>query len=781
VADTKGERRILALLALLFFLSGASALVYQSLWLRLLGLIFGVTIYAASTVWATFMAGLAVGNVIAGRFADRARRPMLWFGVAEVAVGLTALTTPWLLDALQSAYRNIYDLIPHSLFVVTAIRLTISFVVLIVPTALMGMTLPLVIRSSTSRIATIGKNVSVLYGANTAGAIAGTLAAGFYLIPHLGVHLTFVAAAAINIAVGLAAIALERSHILSEDRQTISMNEGAAEPVGPHITPVQRSLVLVAFAVSGFVSLALEVIWFRALSLFMQPTVYSFSVMLATVLAGIAFGSWAIGPRIDRPAPWVGILGMLEVAIGVAAVLSFQPLVRLLDVERVVRPFLPPVIPAYAVYPVAASALAILPTTIVMGLAFPIGLRLWAVGAQSAGANVGRRVGAFYAVNLTASIAGSLLAGFALLPLFGSRNSLIATSALSLGVGFLLLLRSELSMRLRWAACAIGLLAFGFGAAYSPQAFEEFAIQRYPGQHVTWYEEGIQSTVLVHEESGGKRILTVNGAHQADTDFRTVRAHRIIGTLPMALHPDPHDALVIGLGGGATAGAVSRYPQVHVDVVELSGAVVRGARLFDEANDHLLERPNVTLRVDDGRNFLMLTASRYDVVTGDIIQPITAGSASLYSIEYFDLIRRALRPGAVVMQWVSDASDAEYRLIARTFLTAFPNATAWNGGTLLIGTVGPLKVHRQDFERKLQSPDFSAELRDVGMATFDDLLQLFAAGPDALRQFLGDGEILTDDRPLTEYFLNLPDRRPADLAPLQKAGADVREIVDEQR
>jgi spermidine synthase len=253
----------------------------------------------------------------------------------------------------------------------------------------------------------------------------------------------------------------------------------------------------------------------------------------------------------------------------------------------------------------------------------------------------------------------------------------------------------------------------------------------------------------------------------------------MIGALPMAVHPNPRRALVIGLGGGVTAGAVSLYDGVHVDVVELSGAVVRGARFFSDVNEEVLSRPNVHVRIDDGRNFLMLTSSRYDVVTADIIQPITAGSGNLYSEEYFRLIRGVLNPGGVVLQWVMADSDAAYRLTARTFLRAFPHATAWAGGGLLIGTVEPLELRRRDFESKLLRPHFARALRDLNVTTFEDLSTLYTAGPDALREFDGDGDILTDDRPLLEYFLSLPRGSPPDLPALRRLGGGVLEVVKE--
>jgi spermidine synthase len=775
------DRRVLLIVSILFFGSGASALIYQILWLRLIGLVFGVTVYAASTVWASFMAGLALGSFIAGRFADHVRRPLAWFGATEILIGITALATPAVLKGLQHAYTSAYSSFPLSFPAITAIRFAMALTALIVPTALMGMTLPLVVKSSASRIAVVGEHIGVLYGTNTAGAIAGTLAAGLYLIPRFGIHGTFVTAAAINFVVGALAIALSAARFeTGGDRRISSMpEEPVLRPVA-FATPTQRRLVLAVFTLSGFTSLALEVIWFRVLTLFMQPTVYSFAVMLATLLAGIAIGSWIISSRVDRAAPWVGLLAALEMAIGIVSVLSFRPLVGLLTVEKLLYPLVRHIVPPYAVYPLAGAVLAVLPTAILLGIAFPIGVRLWTVRAPSSGDEVAERIGVFYSMNVAASIVGSLAGGFVLLPLFGSRTSLLIVGALSFGMGLLLLAASELSTRARMVAAGVGFCTFCLVSFRPPEAFEQFVIQRYPGQRIVWHEEGVQATVLVHQaRNDAERMLTINGAHQAATNAGTLRAHRMIGALPMAVHPNPRRALVIGLGGGVTAGAVSLYDGVHVDVVELSEAVVRGAQFFSDVNEGVLSRPNVNVRIDDGRNFLMLTSSRYDVVTADIIQPIIAGSGNLYSEEYFRLIRGVLNPGGVVLQWVMADSDAAYRLTTRTFLRAFPHATAWAGGGLLIGTVEPLELRRRDFESKLLRPNFAHAMRALNVTTFDDLLKMYTAGPDALRAFVGNGPILTDDRPLIEYFLSLPRGSPPDLSALRRLGGGVLEVVKE--
>ena len=387
----------------------------------------------------------------------------------------------------------------------------------------------------------------------------------------------------------------------------------------------------------------------------------------------------------------------------------------------------------------------------------------------------GSRVGTFYSLNVTGAILGSLAAGFVLLPRLGSLRTLIALAALSLLSALALLAVAQAKPVVRAVTGAVLTVLFVAAARVTPDPFDAFLAQRYPGQHIVWQREAVQATVSVHQERGGTYTLNVSGNHQASTSGATPRVHQRIGNLPMAVHPDARQALVIGLGGGATAGALSEHTGVNVDVVELSREVTQAADLFfGPINFGVLRKPTVRLHVDDGRNFLLLTNSRYDVITADVILPIHAGSGNLYSEEYFRLARRALKPGGLVVQWVA-GTEAEYKTIARTFLSVFPETTLWGDGTLMLGSVEPLRLRQQDFDWKLQVPARRNMIAMLGVHSFEDLLKLYRAGPQELRQFVGDGPILTDDRPLVEYFLSLPRDRDADLRGLQ---GDVTRILN---
>lgn len=742
-------------LAVLFFLSGASALVYQVVWLRMLSLVFGVTVYAASTVLASFMAGLAIGSAAAGQIVDRVRRPLAWFGAAELLIALTAILSPFAFELIGSLYVTLAGR-STSPAVLTLARVVCSSIVLLPPTVLMGATLPLVLQSSFVESSFLGARLSLLYGINTAGAIAGALLAGFVLIGVVGLTRTLLFAAVLNLVVGATAILLSR-HAAAARSPAIgeALNvENQADPTTPRTSRDPLNLLVPSiFFISGFTSLALEIVWFRTLVLYFPATTYAFTAMLATVLAGIALGSLSISPWLRRRQPSFELFGLLHGGIAVATLAGFVGLAATYTGSGTFGDL------------VTGAVLTILPAGFLMGAAFPVGCRLWRHSAEESG----RRVGALYSINLAGAILGCIVAGFGLLPRLGSASSLRVLACTSAAAGMLVLLVAA-RRRPRVAVPLVLALAvsLGFLVRDLPDPFVTGLMKRYrDAGRIFMRHEGVQTTVSVHVRELGSRQLYLDGLHQASDGRDVVLLHRQIGHLPVLLHPRPTRALVIGLGGGATAGAVSLHAGLTVDVVELAPGAVWAAEWFTHINEDVLRRPNVRVTIDDARNYLMLGRGRYDVITADIIQPTHAGAGLLYSQEYFALARSALNEGGLMVQWVGPRSDTHYRLIARTFQRVFPETTVWRQGSLLVGSVRPLVVDREALAERLARAGAGDALSSVGFGGADAMLEHFTAGPEALRRFLGHGPVLTDDRPRLEYYLSLPnDNQPVDLSKL---------------
>ena len=752
----------LALLLALFFCSGACGLTYQVLWLRMLALVFGVTVYAASTVLAAFMTGLAVGSLLAGPLLRRVGRPLLVFGVAEILVGVSALATPFELDAAAFLYERLHGAASDRLGVLTLARFLTSFVVLLLPTALMGLTLPVLSASRAVRTSRLGARLGALYAINTLGAMTGAMATGLLLIGALGIRNCFLLAAAINVTVGAVALLMGGS-----DRGTeVVTPMGADVPVAEPPPRARRGVLGAVIALSGLASLALEVVWFRMLVQFLDATTYAFTTMLATVLAGIATGGALASRLLGRERDWTLPLSVLFHATGLAVIASAAFLSSsYVAGARMAAPF-------------AASACAIFPAALLMGVTFPIALRAALRAADVSGAvATARRIGELYALNVGGAVAGAILGGFVLIPWLGTRDALIAGAALYVAAACTLGLGLAPSRRVAIAAAG-GVGLFTVMAAYVPDPFAAAFERRYGREtRELLRDEGAQTAVSVRAGESG-RVLYLDGIHQADDTPEVVRLHRVIGHLPMVLHPSPADALVVGLGGGATAGAVSRYPGVRVQVVELSEGVRRAASLFAHVSYDVLRQPGVRLRVDDGRNFLLLSGERFDVVTADIIRPQHAGAGHLYSREYFALVRRALREDGIALQWIGHRSGNQYRLIMRTFLDVFPEATLWYDGTLMAGSLRPLRIRASSLESRRAAPETRAALDEIGLSDFGALARWYTAGPREMRALVGEGPILTDDRPLVEYYRSLPRRDPpVDLSTLH---GDVRVLLEER-
>jgi spermidine synthase len=743
---------LIPLLVVLLLMSGICGLVYQVLWLRLLSLTFGVTVHAAAIVLASFMGGLALGSLLAGRLADRSTAPLQLFGIVEVSIGLCAVASPVVLSVLHSAFVSAAPYLPESLVLGSFIRIVLSFLVLLVPTALMGATMPLVIKSSLARMEGLGARVGLLYAANTGGAIAGALLAGFYLIPRLGLSRGFLFAAAINLLVGVIAIVASRwlpKAVVGADQ------DAPGVPSTPQASNRAALVVLVVAGVSGFASLALEVVWFRVLTIFLGPTSYTFTVMLATVLAGIALGSACAAPLLRwRRLDWMQALAVLQFA---GAALILGSFTGILVPEQAPLWLQRALISAgidFAMAAVAMSLTVVLPASLFFGLSFPIGLRLWA-GADGHDRDTGRRVGLFYSVNVGGGILGSLAAGFLLLPLLGSRDTLVVLAAMYVGAGMALQLACAPRRPLWTGLMTAGLLALVLQARGVPDPLEIIQRRIYAGRPVVWQDEGMQTTVAV---VGGtkSRVLFLDGRHQANDSPGMTFIHRRIGLLPVVLHEHPQRALVVGLGGGATPGAISQYPGISVDVIELSEGVVDAAAYFGHINFDIRQNPNVHIRLDDGRNFLQRVRTPYDVITADAIIPRHAGANSLNSVEYFRLVHAALAPQGVALHWNGGATEPEHQLILRAFVAAFPHTTLWGDGSLMVGTLEPLTVSRSRIESLLNAPDTRALLGLMNVQSFDHLERMFRASTADIHAYLGDGSPLSDDRPLLEYFQSLP-------------------------
>ncbi len=649
---------------------------------------------------------------------------------------------------------------PESLGVLTIARLVCSFAILAIPTTMMGITLPLLTAAVSQRTGSAGTSVSLLYAMNTLGAMSGTLLTGYILIPAIGIRQSFMLAAALNVIVGIVACYQSPNHAIRQSNHQSAISNHQTDRQS---TDRSFDIAGLVVAVSGFASLGLEIVWFRLMLQFVTATTEAFTAMLTTVLGGIALGGLVAAVVLRSRRDLSALLGIAQAMTGIAAVTSMSFLLWTVKQGWNTMELWPAVLTA------------ILAPSFFMGVGFPLAL---GIATRSAGdrdrAGLARRIGGLYSLNVAGAIAGSLGAGFLLLPKAGSVNTLIALGALFVLSGLWVLINRR---PWRWGAALVLATSFFLVARDLPDPFRVAIDRRYGNLLLEfWRDEGAQTAVSVHA-SQFQHVLYLDGLHQANDQPAMVALHRAIGHLPMVLHGAPKDVLVVGMGGGATPGAVSQYPEANVEVVELSDSVRKAAPFFAHVNYDLLNRPNVNVRIDDGRNFLSLTGRRFDVITADIIQPGHAGAGHVYSKEYFTLVRNALKDNGVVLQWIGHRPFVEYTLIMRTFLEVFPHATLWKDANFMVGTLHPLAIDAGALDRLRQRPETRDALDAVGLKTFADLRSWYTAGPDEMRAFVGPGPVLTDDRPLVEYHHWLP--RPEEQPPLNVSSlkGDVNRVI----
>jgi len=727
----------------IFLLSGFSGLAYQIIWLRQFGLIFGVTAYATSAVLSAFFMGLALGSWLAGRFLTRWKiHPLKLYAALEVGIGGYALAVPFLLASLNGIYTLLTPWLEGSFFALSLMRYVFSALALILPATLMGATLPLVTEALSKRVRNITVNVSGLYAINTLGALAGAAFSGFYAIGTFGMNETTWIAVALNWSAALGAWLIAR-RLEDEPRVT---------PVAPprslaHAHPKFKILLWGLF-LSGFAAIGYEVVWTRILSLFIGRTVFVYTIILCGALLGIALGSWLLrlaSPRIRNP---LRVLALLEVGV------VWMTLVSSVAISQAM--------PSQTDWgiPLSVGLILVIPNTL-LGATLPLAVRIY----QEEFERVGLSVGDLYSANVLGGVLGSFTAGFVLLSTLGAQSTLLALALTNALVAVLFFRYSEPLARRVIAPVLAGGTALAFvGLALQPQfLFEGIRRGVFDNEEILFHEEHVEGIVTITQQ-GIHQTIYLNGSPQSNTRPGLLNTHRTLAHLPLLLHPKPEEMLIIGLGSGTTAGAASAHPLETLRVIELVPGMYRGSAFFDHTNYRVLHDPRVRARVDDGRNFLLVTRERYDVIEADVILPWFAGANNLYSAEYYRLVASRLKPGGIVAQWLhTGIPEKDYKILLRTFVSVFPNTTLWGGGSYAVAMPDGIRIDASIIRARFADPKMEALLQEGGYVSVDQFFASFDLGPEAIRRYVGNGLILTDNHPYLEYNTVLDIGRNFDL------------------
>ncbi len=746
-------------LLLLFFLSGISGLIYQIAWVRQSVFTFGVSIYAYSTVIGAYMIGLALGSYVMGRRIDAHRQPLRTYAWLEVGIAALAALSPFLLAALHGVYPGFSNALPVGGFWLTLSRLVFSLAVLTPATFLIGATLPVMSRIYATHGGRVGSDVGRLYLVNTAGAALGCVLTGLIFLRYLGARETIFLGAAINLFVAAAALVLART---THARGAASAPEGvigqppasveaapdsaeaAVDPAGAAVPGLPISAgalryVAVAYAISGFIALGYEVVWARILYIHTSHAAYSFSLMLTVFLAGLALGGAGGSWILRRRRATLRLFGALQLGIGLLGILILHTFARLPALH------LQDWFGGYTVgYEFLIAFGTLFPPTLLLGAMFPVVGSLYTRERTDA---VGFRIGRVNAFNTLGAIAGSLGAGFVLVPLLGLRNTTVALAVLNLALGAVALRFDRGGRRaLRFAPAAAVALAI-LAVSILPTGF-------YLGSYYTetdrliFYKEGVETTVAVLEvPEDNYKISFVNGRDEVPTDRPSMLAFRLLGHLPPLLRPGARNALVLSFGNGIATGTMNTHDIPIIDAVDLSPEMMEAAAVYSEENYNVLDSDRLRLHVEDGRNFLLRAGEPYDIISVDATHPANASSWALFTSEFYRLIESRLAEDGVFMQWIPihGVREDDYRDILRTVWDVFPNMTLWSTGSThsyVVATREPLTsvVMQAVFARAAAN---AVVTRDLGPP---ETIAGYVAMADAdLTDYIGRGPVITDD------------------------------------
>ncbi len=738
------------LLLVCFFLSGLAGLIYQTAWTREFAFVFGTSNLAVATVLAAYMAGLAFGAAVAARLAHRIKRPLLTYGVLELGVGLAALGVPFAIHASQALYVAMLggraDLGGEGGLFTALFYLVCSFLILMVPTALMGATLPLLVRHAVHSDDEIGSRIGWLYSINTAGAVVGTLAAAFWLLPAIGLRQTIWVAAAVNGLVFLAAWALARSV-----GPGFAGHAQEAEPTRPAL-PGATWILLLIFG-SGLTSFTYEVLWVRLLEHLLGGSVYAFSTMLASFLLGITLGAAAASRfATDRGRAAFGFaisqLGIAAFSLAAFLAVDWIPglthQLRGLGLSKLLIDW-------------AASSLTLFPAATLIGATFPLAVRVLARGeADASGASA--RV---YAVNTLGSVVGSIGAGFFVIPLLGYAGTMTACVVLNL----LLALGTAIVFAPRAAKVLQGVAVIGVTLVLVLPPDEPWKILRYSAlanfsnqrDDVEYLGVGRAATVLLLDD-GVHWTLRTNGNPEGKISPEGVRNNiprvsRWLGALPSLARPEAKSLLVVGFGGGVALETVPGLVE-RVDVVELEPEVVQANRLLgDRRWKDPLADPRLTVHLDDARNAMTLTDRKFDAIVSQPSHPWSAGASHLYAREFFELAESRLTPDGVFVQWIGLAFVDEFLFesLLATLTRVFEHVQVYgpggSHGVLFLSSNSPFDIETTAKRAIEAAPE---DFGRVGIYAAEDVLADLLLDEDGVRKLAEGKPISHDDHNLMQ-------------------------------
>lgn len=761
----------------LFLVSGATGLIYEVTWMRSLGTVFGNTVYAASTVLTAFMLGLAIGSWRIGRRADRVTRPVRLYAALELGIGAYGFAFPTILGLVDRFYLWFFQTYEPGVYTLNLVRFIVSVLILLLPTALMGGTLPILsgfwAASASEKKATqrTGQGVGYLYAANTFGAVLGTFLAGYYLIRLLGVNASIYATATTNLAIasvawlislGLGPRAVIAGSAKRKQKGLASLKERIdREQESPAVYSERiRTIVLGGVLVAGFCGMAMEVLWTRVLVFVLETSAYAFACMLTCFILGIALGSLlssvVLVPRLKDP-----IFGFaaIEFALALSLLGSIGMLGWLWHVDALVLKHVVDWKISFAgdtVVHFIDTLLVMFVPTVLMGMVFPLAVRICAPAWET----VGRRVGQVYAADTVGSVLGASAAGFLMVPWLGLRNSFLVVVAILFLLATVLVALSDkrrFGLAVAGAVISTALIAVSMLAIPHDVFLQTMNTYHHPSK-IVFIHDDATGTVTVHDLPDGDRLIAVDGVDVAGMDLMLRTTQKLQAYAPLFVHEDPQDVVQIGYGSGETCGIGLDFGIARYTIVDVCPGVFEAGAFFEEINRRSYANPNLRKIIMDGKNFIKMTEEKFDVIMNDSTYPGTTGSSALYSYEHFKACRERLKPNGVVSCWLPlDLRPEDFRLILRSFQAAMPHSSLWfvnncvNKHAVLLATLEPMKLDFGRIKAVAERPDIAKDLEEINVYSVYDFLDCLIVGEEDLKKLAGQGPLHTDDKPYLEF------------------------------
>ena len=751
-------------LLLLFFASGCAALIYETVWFYLVQLVVGASSISVAVILSSFMGGMALGSWLVPRLTPARMHPLRVVAILESGIALLGLAIPLALPYIHQAYMTIAEPGANAI----ALRAVVCALVLVPPTMLMGATLPAIARRKSD--GSEAESVGLLYMANLAGGATGTVLAGFYL---LRVHDTVIAT---SVAVTINALIAVACYVWASraGKEPSSTTQPALPvPPAPPALPAPAAPVYVASALSGLTALGAEVVWTRQLSLLFGASVYTFSLILAVFLAGLGIGGFAGSKLARRSIDPRSLLANVQMLLAVAIAFGAWAIVNLLPGWQPRAAFLPTVwadpMSAFA-FDAVRCAVAMLPATLLWGASFP--LTLACVQRSSGGTDFSTQVARVNATNTLGSLTGAIAFTLVGIPVLGSHVAQQALVGLAAVSSIVLIGTSSVRIPRLAAAVAVSLIA-AFAVPAVPARLIAYgrSVDSWDSIKTFLYlAEGATASVAVTEGIAGAKQFHIAGKVEASDMDIDMRLERMLGHMPALVHPGPKSVLIVGVGAGVTAGALSIHPEIErIVVCEIEPVVPRSARAyFGKENHHVFDDPRVQLVFDDARHFLQTTDEKFDIITSDPIHPWVRGAATLYSQEYLTLVKNHLNPGGVVTQWIplyeTDLASAKSQI--GTFASVFPDTTLWNPDLLeegydlvALGRVNESPISEDAIRARLDAaPRVKQSLYEVMLRSPEAILSTYAGRGRDLAPWLADAAINRERNLRLQYLAGMAAR-----------------------